>query len=69
MAVFYGQCQLPISPKMQEEWYYLLILPTSSSGVSISIFEKPNHFFPKSLIDAPIFLVSLHKVQPSLYLS
>ncbi len=55
MAVFYGQCQLPISPKMEEEWYYLLILPTSSSGVSISIFEKPNHFFPKSLIDAPIF--------------
>lgn len=69
MAVFYDQCQLPISPKMLEEWYYLLILPTSSSGVSISIFEKPNHFFPKSLIDAPIFLVSLHKVQPNLYLS
>ena len=34
--------------------YPLLILSTNSSGVSISIFEKPNHFLPKSLMDAPM---------------
>ena len=34
--------------------YSLLILSTNSSGVSISIFEKPNHFLPKSLMDAPM---------------
>ncbi len=27
------------------------ILSTNSSGVSISILEKPNHFLPKSLMD------------------
>ena len=32
----------------------LLILSTNSFGVSISILEKPNHFLPKSLMDAPI---------------
>ena len=35
-------------------YYPLLILSTNSSGVSISILEKPNHFLPKSLMDAPI---------------
>ena len=35
-------------------YYPLLILSTNSSGVSVSIFENPNHFLPKSLIDAPI---------------
>ena len=34
--------------------YSLLILSTNSSGVSISIFEKPNHFLPKSFMDAPM---------------
>ena len=34
--------------------YSLLILSTNSSGVSISIFEKPNYFMPKSLMDAPM---------------
>ena len=34
--------------------YSLLILSTNSSGVSISIFENPNHFLPKSLMDAPM---------------
>ena len=34
--------------------YSLLILSTNSSGVSISILEKPNHFLPKSLMDAPM---------------
>ena len=32
--------------------YSLLIRSTNSSGVSISILEKPNHFLPKSLMDA-----------------
>ena len=32
--------------------YFLLILSTNSFGVSISIFEKPNHFLPKSFMDA-----------------
>ena len=32
----------------------LLIRSTNSSGVSISILEKPNHFLPKSFMDAPI---------------
>ena len=31
--------------------YSLLILSTNSSGVSISILEKPNHFLPKSFMD------------------
>ena len=35
-------------------YYPLLILSTNSSGVSISILEKPNHFLPKSLMDAPM---------------
>ncbi len=35
-------------------YYLLLIRSTSSLGVRISIFEKPNHFLPKSLMDAPI---------------
>ena len=35
-------------------YYPLLILSTNSSGVSISILEKPNHFLPKSFMDAPI---------------
>ena len=34
--------------------YSLLIFSTNSSGVSISILEKPNHFLPKSLMDAPM---------------
>ena len=34
--------------------YSLLILSTNSFGVSISIFENPNHFLPKSLMDAPM---------------
>ena len=34
--------------------YSLLILSTNSSGVSISVFENPNHFLPKSLMDAPM---------------
>ena len=34
--------------------YPLLILSTNSSGVKISILEKPNHFLPKSFIDAPM---------------
>lgn len=34
--------------------YSLLILSTNSSGVSISILEKPNHFLPKSFMDAPM---------------
>ena len=34
--------------------YSLLILSTNSPGVSISIFENPNHFLPKSLMDAPM---------------
>ena len=37
-----------------EASYSLLIRSTNSSGVSISIFEKPNHFLPKSLMDAPM---------------
>lgn len=37
-----------------EASYSLLILSTNSSGVSISILEKPNHFLPKSLMDAPM---------------
>ena len=37
-------------------YYPLLIRSTNSSGVSISIFEKPNHFLPKSFMDAPSFL-------------
>ena len=37
-----------------EAYYSLLILSTNSSGVSISILEKPNHFLPKSFMDAPI---------------
>ena len=32
-------------------YYPLLILSTNSSGVSISIFENPNHFLPKSLME------------------
>lgn len=32
---------------------YSLILPTSSSGLKSSILEKANHFFPKSLMEAP----------------
>ncbi len=35
-------------------YYPLLILSTNSSGVSISILEKPNHFLPKSFMDAPM---------------
>ena len=35
-------------------YYPLLILFTNSSGVSISILEKPNHFLPKSFMDAPM---------------
>ena len=34
--------------------YSLLILSTNSSGVSISILDKPNHFLPESLMDAPM---------------
>ena len=34
--------------------YSLLILSTNSFGVSISILEKPNHFLPKSFMDAPM---------------
>lgn len=34
--------------------YSLLIRSTNSSGVRISIFEKPNHFLPKSLMEAPM---------------
>ena len=34
--------------------YSLLILSTNSSGVSISILEKPNHFLPKFFMDAPM---------------
>ncbi len=34
--------------------YTLLIFSTNSSGVSISIFEKPNHLLPKSFMDAPM---------------
>ena len=30
-----------------------LILATSSSGLKSSILEKANHFFPKSLMEAP----------------
>ena len=37
-----------------ETSYPLLTRSTNSSGVSISIFEKPNHFLPKSLMDAPM---------------
>lgn len=37
-----------------EASYSLLIRSTNSSGVSISIFEKPNHFLPKSFMDAPM---------------
>ena len=37
-----------------EASYSLLILSTNSSGVSISILEKPNHFLPKSFMDAPM---------------
>ena len=35
-------------------YYPLLILSTNSFGVSISILEKPTHFLPKSLMDAPM---------------
>ena len=35
-----------------EASYSLLIRSTNSSGVSISILEKPNHFLPKSFMDA-----------------
>lgn len=35
-------------------YYPLLILSTNSSGISISILEKPNHFLPKSFMDAPM---------------
>ena len=35
-------------------YYPLLILSTNSFGESISILEKPNHFLPKSLMDAPM---------------
>ena len=41
-------------PLHMEASYSLLIRSTNSSGVSISIFEKPNHFLPKSLMDAPM---------------
>ena len=34
--------------------YSLLIRTTNSSGVSISILDKPNHFLPESLMDAPM---------------
>ena len=34
--------------------YSLLIRTTNSSGVSISILEKPNHFLPKFFMDAPM---------------
>ncbi len=34
--------------------YHALILSTNSLGVKISIFEKPNHFFPRSLMEAPM---------------
>ena len=37
--------------------YSLLILSTNSSGVSISILEKPNHFLPKSLM---VHLCDIH---------
>ena len=37
-----------------EASYSLLILSTNSPGVSISILEKPNHFLPKSFMDAPM---------------
>ena len=35
-------------------YYPLLIRSTNSLGVSISILEKPNHFLPKSFMDAPM---------------
>ena len=35
-----------------ETSYSLLIRSTNSSSVSISILEKPNHFLPKSFMDA-----------------
>ena len=39
-----------------EASYSLLILSTNSSGVSISIFEKPNHFFLTSSTCHPKFV-------------
>ena len=39
-------------------YYPLLIRSTNSSGVSISILEKPKHFLPKSLMDAPMWYTS-----------
>ena len=43
-----------VTLKNQVTDYSLLILSTNSFGVSISILEKPNHFLPKSLMDAPM---------------
>ena len=43
-----------VTLKNQVTDYSLLILSTNSFGVSISILEKPNHFLPKSFMDAPI---------------
>ena len=43
-----------------EASYSLLILSTNSSGVSISILEKPNHFLPKSFMDAPMSVSYTH---------
>ena len=55
----YPHCLLYIYVLSSFSWnfrmyYSLLIRSTNSSGVSISIFEKPNHFLPKSFMNAPI---------------